>query len=304
MKSFLKKILFFTAPLLIGLVILECLLRFLPNDYKFKKNFIDNNSEEIQTLILGNSHAFYGVNPEYLNKNSFNAAYVSQTLRYDLEIFRKYSNRLSKLENLVVAISYPSLFIDFKDTGENFRLKYYYIDYDFKSDIPLKYHFETTAMNLNSNLSNLRNYYLHQQDNLYSDTLGFGFEENSIEPSDFKLDGKKAAQRHTINTSDELQININYLEEIVSLAKKKKIKLFFVTLPTTGYYYKSIEDEQFDKTLKIITELENNNQNVFYYNFLKNDQFSLNDFRDSDHLNAKGAEKFTKLLNYIINSKK
>ncbi len=36
--------------------------------------------------------------------------------------------------------------------------------------------------------------------------------------------------------------------------------------------------------------------NLGYYNYLKDDRFSAEDFFDSDHLNTRGAEKFSRLL--------
>ena len=41
--------------------------------------------------------------------------------------------------------------------------------------------------------------------------------------------------------------------------------------------------------------------NVTSINMLKDTRFLNNDFRDSDHLNSKGANKFSKLLNSEIN---
>lgn len=36
--------------------------------------------------------------------------------------------------------------------------------------------------------------------------------------------------------------------------------------------------------------------NLGYYNYLKGERFSAADFFDSDHLNTRGAEKFSRLL--------
>jgi hypothetical protein len=39
---------------------------------------------------------------------------------------------------------------------------------------------------------------------------------------------------------------------------------------------------------------------VAYFNFLRDSRFVTADFYVSDHLNARGAEKFSKILNTII----
>ena len=110
MKKFLKFILLFTLPIFILGLSSEYILRKIPNDYLLKKEFLDNNSDSIEVLFLGSSHAFYGVNPAYLSLNSFNAAIVSQTLDYDFEILKKYRNNWSNLECIVIPISYFSLY--------------------------------------------------------------------------------------------------------------------------------------------------------------------------------------------------
>ena len=64
----------------------ELLLRNIPNDYSFKKNYLNTKSNSIEVLFLGSSHIYYGINPEYISRNSFNGSHISQSLNFDLEI--------------------------------------------------------------------------------------------------------------------------------------------------------------------------------------------------------------------------
>ena len=84
-----SKTIYISLPILVVAILMEILLRNMPNDYLFKKKYLDEHSSEIQTLILGSSHSFYGIDPAYFNSKTFNASHVSQTLNYDLEIFQK-----------------------------------------------------------------------------------------------------------------------------------------------------------------------------------------------------------------------
>ena len=59
---------------------------------------------------------------------------------------------------------------------------------------------------------------------------------------------------------------------------------------------------QLDRMKNTMQSLDKINLHVNYYSFLKYERFSENDFRDADHLNEKVAEKFTKLLNNLINN--
>lgn len=47
------------------------------------------------------------------------------------------------------------------------------------------------------------------------------------------------------------------------------------------------------ETLKQISEKDG----VPYFNYLRDERFTTQDFVDSDHLNKRGAEKFTRILN-------
>ena len=92
MKLFVNKTTLYLFPILILLLLIEVLTRAIPNDYTYKRDYLNNNSNIIRVLFLGNSHAYYGVNPAYINQNSFNAAYVSQSVNYDYQILKKYKD--------------------------------------------------------------------------------------------------------------------------------------------------------------------------------------------------------------------
>ena len=62
-KNYLKLLLFLT-PLLVLFVSGEFLIRQIPNDYRYKNEFLSKNSRSIETLILGGSHTHTGVDPE------------------------------------------------------------------------------------------------------------------------------------------------------------------------------------------------------------------------------------------------
>jgi hypothetical protein len=46
--------------------------------------------------------------------------------------------------------------------------------------------------------------------------------------------------------------------------------------------------------------IEKENENVYYYNFINDNDFLENDFFDADHLNELGAMKFTKKIDDVI----
>ncbi|WP_396198942.1 hypothetical protein [Flavobacterium sp.] len=106
MKKFWLHILKIIVPIFIFFLVLEIALQKIPNDYQLKKSYLDQNASKINTLILGSSHTYFGINPEYFSKQTFNAAYVSQTLDLDKELLHHYKDKLTNLETVIIPISY------------------------------------------------------------------------------------------------------------------------------------------------------------------------------------------------------
>ena len=108
MKKFIKRIIYFLIPILLFFICLEITLRKIPNDYKYKSEYINKSSSQIETLILGSSHSYYGVNPYYMSPNTFNNAHVSQSLNFDYQILMSKSKDWKKLKKIYLPISYFS----------------------------------------------------------------------------------------------------------------------------------------------------------------------------------------------------
>lgn len=85
--------LLFCAPVIVILIIGEIMVRSLPNAIKYKENWLKQNGNKVQTLILGTSATYYGINPSMID-SCFNAANASQGLEYDYYLLKRYINSL------------------------------------------------------------------------------------------------------------------------------------------------------------------------------------------------------------------
>ena len=103
MKKFLIRTFLFLLPLALLLMGGEAVLRLHPNAAKAKDKAMRLTGSIIDTLILGSSHAYYGLCPELLGRNAYNAAQVSQTLKYDEFILNRYA--LPRLRAVVLTVS-------------------------------------------------------------------------------------------------------------------------------------------------------------------------------------------------------
>ncbi|SEP82161.1 SGNH/GDSL hydrolase family protein [Flavobacterium urocaniciphilum] len=294
MKKFLIYVLKIILPIIIFLLVLEISLRKIPNDYQLKKEYLDKNASEINTLILGSSHTFYGINPNYFSKKTFNAAYVSQSLDLDYEILKTYESKFKNLKTVIIPISYFSLFETLETDIEKWRMKNYVLYYDFPIKTDLNNQFEILNSDIKSNLKKTIKHYVLHKSFITSSNLGWGTNFNSKDKKEFK--GEFTAKKHTAKNFDLLDDNLKTLQKIISLCHKKNISIIFITTPTHSSYYKNLNQIQLEKTHKVINNLAITNSNCTYINLMHSNNYNKNDFYDADHLNEKGAKKLSLFL--------
>lgn len=303
MKLFLLKICFlFVVPILLALGASELLLRKIPNDYAYKNEWLKNNANSVNIFCLGSSHIFYGIAPEFFSNKAFNAAHVSQSLKYDNYIFNKFENQMDSLKCLIIGISYFTLISELENGDEDWRTKYYSIYY--KSNFhPFEPRYNFELYNFNSKTWNrVIKSMLNIENHITVDSLGFGTQYNySSRVINIDSVGFCAAKRHTLTISTKLlNSNKESLYSIIDKCSRKKVKVLLLTTPTYQSYYERLNKKQLDITTKICGDLSNKYENVSYINLLRDKRFNKDDFYDADHLNNIGAKKLTIILNDTI----
>ena len=300
MKKFIKTILLFILPVIIGFASLETLLRGIPNDYLRKKEFLDGNSNRINCLILGSSHAFYGINPADSSLNGFNASYISQSLDYDFEILKMYSNNWSNLEYIVIPISYASLYYRLAGGDESWRVKNYNIYYGMKTSRKFVDYMETLSNKLKVNLDRLYSYYICGIPNVTCSDLGWGVKCNSKNRKNLDKTGEIAAKRHTGKDRKYFKENMDVVRAMIEFARGRNVKVLLCTLPAYRSYVEHLDGSQMAQTVCAMDELAQAYKNCRYVNLLEDKSFTEADFYDADHLNEIGARKLTLKLDGII----
>lgn len=305
MKKFIRVSVLFILPVFTLLILADLLLRNIPNDYSFKKKYLDVHSNEVEVLYLGSSHSYYGINPDYSNFKSFNASHISQSLDFDLAIFKKYNGNWKNLKYVVIPIDYFSLYSNLQDGIEKWRVKNYAIYYNLNEKSSYLNNFEILNGQFKGNFMRLKSHYINNTSNLTTNNLGWGFNYNSKNGIDLIESGKTAAKRHTIINEwhESFQNNVNTINAFIDLAEKNNIKIIFVTTPAFKTYVQNLNHNQLDTTIETITQITSKSLNSVYYNLLNDKSFIAEDFYDADHLNEKGAKKLTfKIDSLIINN--
>ncbi|HEV2353305.1 MAG TPA: hypothetical protein VGR89_03635 [Puia sp.] len=133
MRSFLGKCILFLVPAAIIFGLAEIFLRAVPTSYRIKDEQLNADASHIEVLILGNSHATYGLDPRVFSLDAFNIASVNQSLYFDKRIMLKYLGRLTNLKYVLVSVDYHSLY--YSDEGARNVWSYYGYGIDYKNRI-------------------------------------------------------------------------------------------------------------------------------------------------------------------------
>lgn len=296
MRKLIKTTILFLLPLVIGLTYIEHCLRKVPNDYSYKNDYLKNHSSEIEVLYLGSSHIFFGVNPEFSKYKGFNLAMTSQDLSLDWKLFNNFKD-WKNLKTIVIPIDYISLYSKLEYGIEGWRMKNYTIYNDISSN-KFEDHFEILNGKFSDNITRLRNYYQYGKTDMDCNRYGFGTLYKSSIKNDLKSSAKIAAKRHSITIDSEkgkraYNDNTEAIDNFISYAKNKNVKILFVSVPVTQYYSKLTKNEQLYSTFSFLKRELEKNKNCHYLDLMNDTEFSNIDFYDADHLNSNGAKKFT-----------
>lgn len=285
MKQFLVKIAFFLLPLAVVLSVTEMYVRSIPNTYKYKYDFMNANAGELRTLVLGSSHAYRGLNPEYLPQPAFNLAYSSQDIKRDCFLLERFIGEMDSLEYVIMSLSYHSLPEIMEDIGQSkVLLKYYgiymsYPDTRYSMELAIPRWIDKVIMNLSG------------EDVCDCDSLGFAKER--VGRPITESDALSVLAYHTFKNKSRVGENMSVLEKMAAMLENKGAKLILITTPLTAEYFANMEMGQYRLMLDSALCLTEKFRNVVYLNYADDKRFVHSDFKDVDHLNSKGAEKLS-----------
>ena len=300
MKQFLKYLTLFCIPVLAVLIIVEICDRKLPNTYRYKYEWMQRNAAEVETLILGNSHAFYGIQPKYMTGKAFNLANPAQLLDQDLFLLKYWSDQYAKLKTVILPISYFTLFsqgLEFE--GGAYRCRYYsmYMDCDLYPTYSFTYNFEIAEPK--SAILKMKKFILGESGvDWFCDEYG---NEAFNVGKDVAWNQDAEEVVYSAETWDYTPKNCRLLEEILQFCKDRNVNIVLITTPCWHTYRSALKDSQLTEMYRIIHELQRK-YGFPYFNYLQDERFTLDDFYNAGHLSDSGEKKFTRILDEDIRS--
>ncbi|MDY6400417.1 MAG: hypothetical protein SPL10_04805 [Synergistales bacterium] len=309
MKKFLLKILIYIA--LLTTIMLSINFLYIHNKADIDSDieaFANGVPDNIQICNFGSSHGLYGFNYEDIEKKytCFNFALSSQSLMYDYRILLNFKNKIKKDSVVFIVIPYFSFLGKTEIEGKDFTSKnrrYYKIlprdlieQYDWETDAYVNYlpSLIATPGDLLKNILSLKLNKNNQWD------------KEADAPLAYK-DAQEAYERHIV--TDKIDKNgeriyrqeaFNAIYSMINLLKEIGARPIFITTPFLSEYTDAIKNnapEFFSEFYSVVNEIVKNTE-VKYYDYSHDKRFR-NDyslFMNSDHLNRKGARKFTNIL--------
>jgi len=302
MRKLYSKIALFLLPLFLVCLALEVFYRQAPNNYSYKDQQLQKVAPFTKTLIMGDSHAFYGINPVYFKDPTFNLSNISQSLLTDELLLEKHIANLPALKTVFINISYFTLSAKENDLESNWRKYFYYHSMGIRAPSisfwnPKRYSM-ALIQRFDKSIDLVQQYYKNHT--IVSATpLGYGKQDMSNVVQDKEAISVVIANKHEDNSLD-FKHNTARLQRIIALCKKYGVGVVLLEMPVYPAYYNLLDTEKKEKIKSVLHELSGVNDTVFYLDLSTSPLFEKQDVRDADHLTNSGAKKCSILLNRYI----
>lgn len=289
MKKFLLRSIAFLLPALLILALAEVYVRSIPCSYKYKDQWLSTHGNQVSTLFLGNSHAFYDLRPSDFADSTFNLSNVSQRLEHDDFLLRQYAGACPNLSRVILVVDNSNLFDVPMEDDEPGRVAYYqlYMHYPLSS-----FHFPLELAYINSFWKKITRYW--EGKGLSCDSLGWGCDyraewRNLIDFTPERI------RSHVFSSWTSTFRNVRALHSIASWCQQHRISLVLLMPPVTQAYTQKASSWQLEFVNHVAQDCQQR-YGAIVLDYSRDRRFTDLDFFDSDHLNDKGAIKFTHIL--------
>lgn len=301
LRHFLKYIIILVFGLLCLAIAGEAIVRHYPNSYKLKSNAAQTYANEVETLIFGNSRAYYGINPNKMTSRALNLANVSQTLEYDsfmLEHF--FMTCHSNLKNVIIQVDYSNLFDSplEESSWDWYRCTYYKLyAHCNKHSWFSKYSLELLCPDrFRSKFLETVKYAISGQTHLDCDSLGFGqTTTRRFDAGRMSHATQSGLDRYNAINLDMKDYNTQFLRQMCVFCKQYGIRIIIVSMPIWRELYKVKGHYEEPILNQVIIECKQK-YGAEYRNYTSDSRMRDEDFVDAVHLSPQGAKHFTAIL--------
>lgn len=318
MILFIRRVVLFISIPLFFILGIDTTLRNQNSLYKEKYEGAIKLKDSIEVVILGNSHANYGVDPSAFDMCAYNLANVQQSIYFDKRITLSLMPYLKKLKFVLISIDYHSLYYSsqgIRDVWSYYGngVKYNDLNYMLPNISPFLFGY-TPKVSISLIKKRISNKIKYGNEILDFDvetgidikgTLKNGFISfDSRDETAFSDDSfmKRAnSLKVTSGISSEKQEVYNDLVDFIEILIANNITPIIFTTPTYSEFNRYLDETIINDNASEIKNLCNK-YGLVYLNFMDSRDFGKKDFFNADHLNKFGAYKFAEIINDTINN--
>lgn len=299
-RRFLVRFGLFAIPVLALLALLEFQLQILPNNYQAKEDYLLAVGESVETISLGNSQAYMGVNPWAMSRPAFNLSNTAQMLTYDFELLNAYHKRLPALKQVILGISVPSLYTLGNDLPGDFNRTYRYkhfLGLNAQADpTTFPYYSIVNDLTIKKSVDRMIDYYSGTDDLVEFDSLGWY--TDSVQ-RDLVQNGIDAAASHSTHMKwVHKTYNLRQLEKIWEICDSNGYELVLFSPPMFASYRENMVMEFYNDMVQSLDSFSLEH-GIPYQDFTFDETYTAEDFFDSNHLREQGSIKLTSTLDQL-----
>ncbi len=295
----------FFIPVIIAYGIIEIAITKVPNNFSIIKDYMDAENSNIETMVFGSSQIQVGINPSFLGDPAINFSSRGQHHNIDFTLLKGLIERFPNLKTIVFEVSYGHFELPHRSKyfwKNSIFLKYYHVNTFGRAVTPIDSLLFKSHPGKFSEM--LVTHYL-------SDTIPdvynkYGFDLNHYEGKFRKLNYDSATiitkpvQIYKREDVKVLAHNSEYFYKMIEYCLERNLKVIVLSPPTFSNYNQQRNPNVLRRRDSILTYIEDTYENVYFLNAEKDSDFIVEDFRNENHLNPKGAEKLTKKLNSFL----
>ena len=255
---------------------------------KYKLMQTHKNAE---VLILGNSHTFFGINPEESSFKMINVANKGRKIETDYYLLKENINKLKKVKYVILPISHCKMHSGTLNEQEK-RLYYNY--YKVKE---YKQSFLKNSLLINEPFRELVNDALLKNSRINS--LGWRANSETYKKDSVAIKERIHNAEGDFYEGEPINCGERYILKMNNLCEENSKKMILLIPPYHPDYYQ-FSNKFYQKNVRNqLFKLAKKHNMIFIDGQklgIKNDSL----FENVDHLNVKGATVFTKKLDSIL----
>ena len=300
MRQLFRQLMVFLLPLALLFAVVEFKLSQFADMYAVRANALRKVAPNVEILVVGHSHAMRGIDPSGLPLPSFNLGFPGQSAILDAKITEEVFRCAPRLRLVIATVGYASLRYRLTDSPSRARNTLYFRAFHLNEEGEASRLFDPERYSLFLVYGPWVSRHILLGTAVPEDPTA---SQNGWQPSDSTIVGdlgehaasERAVQVNMLTQRNVIAENMLALRQLLAGASKRGIRVVFVATPIYSTLRTRLTNARW-KADEARIEAIATACGATFHDFMADVRFDAADFENADHLNARGAKKFTRIL--------